>query len=215
MLVGKLFQNWCQLLQRFDLSQSIVEKHFSCIVLAYSSPNRFYHNLEHIHHVLEVIKSLESQAQNPTNVQFAAWFHDIVYDSRAKDNEEKSADFAVECLSSLSIPLSVIKNVKDLILTTKTHQASINNYDSQVLLDADLAILGSNYPQYCKYCQAIRHEYAWVVESEYLKARRQILENFLQRKYLYNTELMQQSREEIARNNILIEIDTISWNLEK
>ena len=136
---NKLFHNWCQLLQNFDINQTAIEKTFTQIVAAYSTPNRFYHNLEHIHHVLEVIQTLESQTEDleTKTVQLAAWFHDIVYDSKAKDNEEKSAQYASEVLLSLSIPSNVIKNVKNLILTTKNHCASTSNCNAQVLLDAD------------------------------------------------------------------------------
>lgn len=204
----KLFQDWWQLLQNFDINQAAAEKTFTQIVESYSNPNRYYHNLEHINHVLEVIQTLESQTQNleTKSVQLAAWFHDIVYDTKAKDNEEKSGDRAVEVLSSLSIPSNVIKNVKRLILTTQNHQASTNDCDAQVLLDADLAILGSSASKYSKYTQAIRQEYIWVPEVEYFAARKRILQNFLQRENIYFTQLMQQTKEKTARNNLETEV---------
>ncbi len=207
-ITDKLFLNWSELLRNFNISQTATEQTFNKIVESYSTPNRYYHNLQHIHHVLEVIQTLESQTEDLKTVQFAAWFHDIVYNTKAKDNEEKSGDRAVELLSSLSIPSDVIKNVKRLILTTKNHCASTSNYDAQVLLDADLAILGSSANEYSKYTHAIRQEYIWVPEVEYIAARKQILENFLQRENIYFTELMQQTKEKIARTNLEIEIET-------
>jgi len=205
-VTNKLFRDWCELLQNFDINQNSAEKSFSKIVQNYSNPNRFYHNLEHINQVLEVIQTLKSQTQNLETVQLAAWFHDVVYDTRAKDNEEKSAEYAIKVLSSLSIPSNVIKNVKKLILQTKNHQVLANDFDAQVFLDADLAILGSSVSEYGKYTKAIRQEYIWVPEAEYLLARKQILQNFLQRENIYLTEFMQQTKEKIARNNLEIEI---------
>ena len=197
-----------KLLQEFDINQTATEQTFNQIVESYSTPNRYYHNLEHINHVLEVIQSLEFPTKyfDLKTVQFAAWFHDIVYETKAKDNEEKSAEYAVEVLSSLSIPSDVIKNVKKLILQTKHHQASTTDFNAQVLLDADLAILGSNLAEYSKYAQAIRQEYIWVPETKYFAARKKILENFLQRKNIYFTQFMQQTKEKIARNNIETEM---------
>lgn len=205
-ITDKLFQNWRELLQQFHINQAAAEKTFTQIVEAYSIPNRYYHNLEHIHHVLEVIKTLESQTQDLKTVQLAGWLHDIVYDTKAKDNEEKSANYAVELLLSLSVPSNAIENVKHLILTTKNHQASINDRNAQVLLDADLAILGSNPRDYRKYTQAIRQEYIWVPTVEYFAARKQILQNFLQRENIYFTEIMQHTKEITARNNLKAEI---------
>ena len=125
---------------------------------------------------------------------------------KAKDNEEKSAEYAMEILSSLSIPSDVIKNVKKLILQTKNHCASNTDFNAQVLLDADLAILGSNPGEYSKYAQEIRQEYIWVPETEYFAARKKILETFLQRKNIYFTQFMQERREKIARINLEIEM---------
>ncbi|AFY56006.1 hypothetical protein Riv7116_3554 [Rivularia sp. PCC 7116] len=208
-IANKLFQSWYELLQYYNINQNCAEKPFSQIVEAYSNSNRYYHNLEHIQHVLEVIQTLESRTKcfDIKTVEFAAWFHDIVYDTKAKDNEEKSAEYAVELLSSLSIPSNVIKNVKSLILKTKTHQISTSDLDAQVLLDADLAILGSNPDVYSKYAQAIRQEYIWVPEAEYFSARKRVLEHFLQRDNIYFTQLMQQTKEKTARNNLNAEIE--------
>ena len=66
-ITNKLFQNWCQLLQSFDINQAAIEKTFTQIVSAYSTPNRYYHNLEHVNHVLEVIQTLESQTEDLEN----------------------------------------------------------------------------------------------------------------------------------------------------
>ena len=216
-VTDKLFQNWCELLQNFDINQTAAEKTFPQIVDAYSTPNRYYHNLEHIHHVLEVIQTLQSQTEDleTETLQFAAWFHDIVYDSKAKNNEEKSAQYAAEFLLSLSIPSDIIKNVENLILATKNHQPINGDRRSpiltdkrltQILLDADLAILSSNPKEYSKYIYAIRQEYIWVPELEYIAARKQILQNFLQRKNIYFTKLMQQTKDKIARHNLETEI---------
>lgn len=210
----KLFQNYWQLLQNFDISQTLAEKTFTQIVAAYSTPNRYYHTLKHIDRILEVIQTVGYHTQDLKTVQLAAWFHDIVYDTKAKDNEEKSAARAVELLLSLSIPADVIKNVKRLILTTKNHQAVTSDSDAQVLLDADLAILGSNPSEYSKYTQAIRKEYSWVPEIEYFVARKRVLENFLQRENIYFTQEIQQAKEKTARNNLEGEIEQISLKIK-
>ncbi|MEL6457549.1 MAG: hypothetical protein AAFQ91_04765 [Cyanobacteria bacterium J06621_15] len=212
-ITNKLFQNWFELLQNFDISTTSTKQTFNKIVESYSTPNRYYHNLEHIHNVLEVIQTLESQTRydetccETKTVKLAAWFHDIIYDTKSKDNEEQSAEYAVKVLSSLSISSDVIKEVKKLILQTKNHQALTTNINSQILLDADLAILGSNPTEYSKYTNAIRQEYIWVPETEYFAARKKILENFLQRKNIYLTQFMQQTREKVARINLETEID--------
>ena len=78
----------------------------------------------------------------------------------------------------LSIPEG--HRVAALIMKTKTHDAG-DDADAQVLLDADLAILGASEPAYLDYAKKIRQEYAWVPEPEYRQGRRRVLESFLSR----------------------------------
>ncbi len=204
-----LFSNWQHTLQPFGVDQVTAEKAFNCLVAAYSTPGRYYHTLKHIDYVLSTIQILQGYTNNLAAVQLAAWFHDVVYDTQAEDNEKRSADYALELLSNLGIPESIIITVTRLILNTKDHQAAVDDYDSQVLLDADLAILATNSVQYLEYAHAIRQEYGWVGDADYITGRRQVLERFLQRSRIYFTPLMLEFAEPSARGNIQAEIQSL------
>ncbi|MEH2235050.1 HD domain-containing protein [Nostoc sp.] len=204
-----LFSNWQHTLQPFGVDQVAAEKAFNRLVAAYSTPGRYYHTLKHIDHVLGTIEILQGYTNNLAAVQLAAWFHDVVYDTEAQDNEERSADYAFELLSNLGIPESTITTITHLILNTKDHQAGVDDYDSQVLLDADLAILATNLVEYPEYAHAIRQEYGWVAEADYITGRRQVLERFLQRSRIYSTPLMLEFAEPSARGNIQREIQSL------
>ena len=71
---------------------------------------------------------------NLNAVKLAAWLHDVIYDSKASDNEERSAEYAERLSEKLSIPEG--RMVASLILKTKTHEAG-DGLDAQVLIDAD------------------------------------------------------------------------------
>jgi predicted metal-dependent HD superfamily phosphohydrolase len=93
---------WETLLQPFLVEPELRQNVFFDLVTAYSSAGRFYHNLEHIYQVLETIEQISrcrrSQVSHSLNfpaIQLAAWFHDVIYDSKAKDNEDKSAESAI------------------------------------------------------------------------------------------------------------------------
>jgi predicted metal-dependent HD superfamily phosphohydrolase len=143
-------------------------------------------------------------------IQLAAWFHDVIYDSKAKDNEEKSAEYAAARLTSLEIPNNTVQSVQNLILHTKNHQAPPADIDSQILLDADLAILGASELEYKTYAQGIRQEYAWVADEVYRVRRRQVLQNLLQRETIYFTHQLFVKLESRARLNLQAEIATLS-----
>jgi predicted metal-dependent HD superfamily phosphohydrolase len=92
--------------------------------------------------------------------------------------------------------------VASLILKTKTHDAC-EDVDAQVLLDADLAVLGATEPAYRTYADQIRQEYAWVPEPEYRIGRRRVLERFLARPRIFHLLALLEER---ARRNIAEEI---------
>lgn len=205
-----LFKHWQHTLQKFGVDQGNIKATFAQLVAAYSAAGRHYHTLKHIHYVLNKIQSLQTYTKNLPAIQLAAWLHDVVYDTQAQDNEERSAEYACQLLNSLAIPTKDIITVEYLILNTKHHQATADDIDSQILLDADLAILAADPVDYQKYANAIRQEYAWVKELEYIQGRKLILEKFLQRQHIYFTPLMIEVAETPARANLQAEIQRLS-----
>ncbi len=208
---------WNKLLQAFDVEPRVSQKIFLDLVNAYSSPHRFYHSLEHIQQVLDTIEEIHRHTQLETLldinfplIQLAAWFHDAIYDPKSNNNEEKSADYAESALRELKIPITQIEQVKLLILSTKTHQASLADKNCQILLDADLSILGSSPSNYQSYAKAIRQEYSWVTDEVYQIKRQQILQSFLQRQRIYFTNVLFLTLEQRARNNLKLELLALS-----
>lgn len=219
----KLFTNtlkilkfrWKTLLQPFLVETELEQKVFLDLVTAYSSPERFYHNLEHINQVLEIIEQMKSRSLDYISVQLAAWFHDVIYDPQAQDNEEKSAEYAEAKLHSLKIPQIIINRVKYLILTTKNHQALPTDIDNQIFLDADLSILGATQWEYQTYAQAIRKEYSWMSDVDYQIGRQRVLTQFLQRKRLYLTDYAYKKFEKQANHNLQLESTNLSLQIQK
>ncbi|KAF3890039.1 MULTISPECIES: HD domain-containing protein [Nostocales] len=208
--LNKLFNKWQHLLVSFQVNSDVAHVTFTQITAAYSSPNRYYHTLEHVEYVLNILENLPVTTQDLASIQLAAWFHDSVYDAQANDNEERSAEYASDLLTSLGVSSKIIATVSRLILSTKSHQAAPNDFDCQILLDADLAILGSSPIEYSHYAAAIQQEYAWLPEAEYFAGRKRVLQGFLQRDRIYYTESMFQAFELSARHNIVKEIQQMN-----
>lgn len=197
-------KRWHDLLQTWGADSTQADQKFEGILRAYSEPGRYYHTLDHVLAVLATVESLGSHAKNLDAVKVAAWLHDVIYDSKASDNEERSAEYAERLCQELNIPEG--QKVADLIRKTKTHDAG-DDADTQVLLDADLAILGANDSEYQAYAEKIRQEYAWVPEPNYRNGRRQVLERFLARPKIFH---FLGHLEELARRNLAEEISRLS-----
>jgi predicted metal-dependent HD superfamily phosphohydrolase len=191
---------WHDLMQSWGVDLIQADQKFGEICTGYAGPTRFYHTLDHVLAVLDTVESLTSHTKNVNAVKLAAWLHDVIYDSKASDNEDRSADYAERLCEELVIPEG--QWVAALIRKTKTHDAG-DDVDAQVLLDADLAILGASELDYQAYTERIRREYAWVPEPVYRKGRRQVLEKFLTKPRIYH---LLSHLEESARRNLAAEI---------
>jgi predicted metal-dependent HD superfamily phosphohydrolase len=195
-----------------------IDRILKLLIAAYTRPDRHYHNLAHLHHVLAVIDrfnvkvSLHSERlQDPSSVILAAWFHDFVYDPQAADNEIQSARAAKELLINLVKPLE-IDRIEQLILATQGHRIDPNDADLCIFLDADLAILGTDPSRYAAYRKSIRGEYNWVDDATYRTGRSRVLASFLERDRLYYTDLLFGELESRARLNLQQEIALLEDN---
>jgi predicted metal-dependent HD superfamily phosphohydrolase len=166
------------------------------LLARWAEPHRAYHDRRHLLAVLEAVDQLHPQPS--TAVRLAAWFHDVVYDVREPDNEERSARLAQQ---RLLVPLG--GEVARLVRTTVTHEAA--DRDGQVLCDADLAVLGADPQRYAEYSADVRREYAHVPDPVYAAARAQVLRGFL-RPRIYHTDVARDRWEESARHNLSAEI---------
>ena len=207
-----LQQGWVRLVATYGVNPADAYPVFDVLVAAYSAPDRHYHNLEHINEVFRVAARLGSITDDTGPLHLAIWFHDAVYDSRAKDNEARSAELAETLLGPIGVPASTLGRVKQLVLATAhlTTDQPTGDRDAAILLDADLAILGASDERYRRYAADIRKEYSWVPEEDYRKARAAVLENFLARPRIFRHDLLFQEGEEQARTNLRGEIRTLS-----
>jgi predicted metal-dependent HD superfamily phosphohydrolase len=199
------------LLAPLGVAAAAADRAFDRLAAAYQEPHRRYHTLEHVAETLAVVDRLRDQGVDPIAVPLAVWYHDAVYDPRAHDNEGRSADLAREALAALGVAEPLALKVEALVRAT-AHLAGNEapaDFDTTVLLDADLAILGSDATRYARYAAAVREEYAFVPDDAYRGGRAAVLERFLARPRIYRTDLLHSDCEEAARRNLRAEIDRL------
>ncbi|HXG12693.1 MAG TPA: hypothetical protein VNK04_23245 [Gemmataceae bacterium] len=201
---------WDALLRPFGAAEGPIREVLAALIRLYAREGRFYHTLRHVQEVLQVVGNLSSLTADPAAVRFAAWFHDAIYDPRAPDNEERSAVLCEQSLARLGVPRPTAAAAAAMIRATQHHQVLAGDRDCQVLLDADLAILGALPPRYAEYAADIRREYAWMPEAEYRVGRSRVLQAFLRRKPIYFTEPMRAALEERARQNLRAELAALA-----
>ncbi len=100
--------------------------------------------------MLALARHYRASLHDPEAVEAAIWFHDAIYDSRAKDNEAQSAALAEEKLAGRTDP-ERLGRIGTMIVATATHELpSLQSLgdehfigDAALFLDMDLSILGA------------------------------------------------------------------------
>jgi predicted metal-dependent HD superfamily phosphohydrolase len=174
---------------------------FHKLIGCYSERHRSYHTTRHLDECFEKLVEVRSQAEHPDEVELALWFHDAIYDVKRSDNEERSAEWArAEGLKAgLSAP--VVDRVHALVMATR-HDAVPADNDARILVDIDLSILGATPERFDEYELQVREEYGWVPKIIFRRKRRGILQDFLKRPAVFNTDYFLQTYEAQARANL-------------
>ena len=175
----------------------------AALLAAWSEPQRHYHTLQHLAECLTLADELREEMAHPAEVVLALWFHDAVYDVRAHDNEARSAQWAAQALNEAGVAPDACARIDAMIMATcHGAAASPGTPDSALLVDIDLAILGSEESRFAEYEAQIRAEYAWVPADVFRVKRREVLRGFLDRARIYTTDTMVARFEAQARRNL-------------
>jgi len=202
--VADLQSRWvllCDEIGLTDASQTL----FTNLQKHYTETQRMYHNFSHIHAMLKLCDQHVSEIENYRVLRLAVWYHDIIYRATRKDNELKSAEYALDALADSNLSTPEFDQLKQLIISTKSHDILLNNFDNRLMLDLDLGVLAASREAYTHYTHAIRREYKIYPDFLYKKGRKKVLQHFLERKQIYFTPIFQTEHEADARENLIWE----------
>jgi predicted metal-dependent HD superfamily phosphohydrolase len=199
-----LQHKYTELLSKIGFEENTILRLWLDLEKAYSSKSRYYHNLNHLSEMTAYYDLYASNLKFPNEVLYAIFYHDIIYKVTRKDNELKSAEYALEIL-----PINAKLNkelVFDMICATQLHQFN-DNEDINWLIDFDLKILAKDWDDYKIYFEQIRKEYKIYPNILYKPGRKKALEHFLENEFIFQTKEFRNKYEGKARENIKQEIN--------
>ena len=177
------------------------------LLAAYAEDHRAYHTAQHLTECFAYLDRCGIEPEARGAFEIALWFHDAIYDTKAQDNEAKSADWAVSCVGALDS--ATLDRIRTLILMTQ-HDGVPKSPDEKLLVDIDLSILGASTERFREYEVQVRQEYSWVPEAAFKQGRAKILAEFQQRSSIYNTSYFQGHLEATARDNLARSLGALS-----
>jgi predicted metal-dependent HD superfamily phosphohydrolase len=180
------------------------------LVGRHREPHRRYHGVRHVVWVVRHVHELAVDVPlgDPPAVTAAAFFHDAVYLPAADDNEVASAALAERMLAELGWAGARCRTVGDLVRATAKHEPD-GDPDRCVLIDADLAVLGSDPAAYQAYTAGVRAEYSHLDDVQWRRGRAEVLRHLLARDPLYATAPGRRRWQARARANLAAELATL------
>ncbi len=133
-----LKERWAGLWTRMGCKTG-AERQFKGLLNRYAEPGRAHHTISHIESSLDELEAVRSICCNPDAVEAAIWYHDAVYDSKAKNNELQSAHlFRVDAAEILNYRnYAFIGGVNRMIIATRHLRTKEADLDTLLLLDID------------------------------------------------------------------------------
>lgn len=198
-----LAERWNCFAARLPGNAQAAEKMFNAIENSYGASNRYYHTLEHLEHCFEEMDNLTQPLEDWNAVELALWLHDIVYIPELANNEELSSAIGFCYGLELSADYRFAAAVRQLIQAT-AHGSwdGLPTGDKAIVTDIDLSILGSDEIRFACYETAIRKEYGHLSDVIYRKGRIKVLESFLAKQRIFQTDFFYSRYEEQSRRNI-------------
>ena len=205
-MIMNLEEIYSELLSNIGFSANEIQQKWLDLEKAYSKKSRHYHNLTHLKEMIASFEIYRDKLQSPNEILFSIFYHDFVYSASKKDNELKSAEFALAILSE-NINLNK-QLVFDAICATQQHQQN-EIEDINWLIDFDLKILAKHWDNYKIYFEQTRKEYRIYPDFLYKPGRAKALKHFLENEFIFQTDEFRGLYEEKARQNIEKEISIL------
>lgn len=209
-----LEKRWQMLMQQLGVKVSFGDV-FADLYNRYQEPHRHYHTLDHLKTCFNELDKAKDKLVDPLTVEVALWFHDAVYQAplklgQAVDDEGDSAQLAEDVLAKkLRLSKKVAQRAGQLILATQLGSEPLDP-DAQTMVDTDRAILGRSKRLYDIYADQVRREYQEVSEERYKIGRKCILESFLSKPSIYQTDEFREQYEQHARANLERELQGLA-----
>ncbi len=173
----------------------------------YSESHRRYHTPAHIAHCLKLFDLSRHKMDDPNAVELSIWFHDVIYDAKASDNEERSARYFSETCGQ-DVDRQLQSKVHDLIIAT-IHKELPLTPDGKYMVDIDLSSFGLPWDKFLRDSEAVREEFSHLSDAEFYSAQKEFLESLLFREHFCFTEFFRQRHEKTARENIRRYLDSL------
>ncbi len=175
------------------------------VLWRYAEVHRSFHVINHVVDGLDRLESLDLAPWRVNKIAFEFIYHDVIYDPERHDNEARSRALLQAHLTELGCHPRTIAGSGRLIMATRHAGNSLQSIEEKLIVDVDLATLGTSWSVFERNTEKIRAEYSVAegfTQEKWVAGRMAFLESMLKRPYIYNTNLFRKMFEAQARHNM-------------
>lgn len=172
---------------------------FAELQARYSAAGRYYHTPRHICQCLRQLDHARDGIPRPDYVEIALWFHDAIYDPKARDNEDRSAHLFLSMSSDLAC--GARQAIASLIMAT-VHPSEPSCRDQRYMVDIDLSSFGLTWAEFLRDSRDVRAEFPHLSNDLFLIGQSSFLRGLTGRENFYLTSFFRERLEDQARDNI-------------
>lgn len=188
------------LLQRLGLAEHF-DRVFQRLIDGYSEPGRHYHTLGHVMDCLGALDETSELLEDLDAAELALWFHDVVYDPAARDNELRSA-LMFDRELGVQLPSPFADKVRTMIMAT-VHPSAAVDHDAQLVADIDLAGLALPWTEFRHDTELLRRESSHLTVGEFQFGTLGFFAKLMSRPSIYLTDYFRAHYGTQARKNIV------------
>lgn len=186
------------------------------IFSAMTSDKVYYHTPVHILSIIDFGQKNFIKLENWEIL--ALLFHDVIYRPESKNNEINSIQFMLNLLDGTAIPDKLKNQAAMAIQTTAMHLEESIDPDFNKVLDLDLCGFSFEKVSYetinnCiekEFTQENTQRYGGISKKDYLKGRKEFLNQLNNKKSIYRTEEFLNRFEKLAKNNVLKSLNELN-----
>lgn len=169
------------------------------VVAHYAEAFRTYHTLGHVDDCLARLDTVAHLVGHPDAIEIALWFHDVLCDPGARDNEVRSARWYLARSAGATPPLRIA--VCRMILASRHLQPAVR-MDARYMVDIDLAGFGHPWLEFRRTTDLVRAEFPHKPDAEFARALAPFLRSLVARESMYGTAFFRERCEATARRNV-------------
>lgn len=181
----------------YDDSAAIYQR----LIDAYNEPQRVYHTQQHIEDCLVLFDDISEYLEDADAVELAIWFHDVIYQLGAADNELLSAEL-FEQLTQQCFEVDFCQRVLQHIIATLHCETELDDHDSRYMVDIDLSSFGMPWEKFMADSKNVRDEMLHIPDQEFYRKQYAFQQSLLSRGRFYQSDYFFKHYEQSARDNI-------------